>query len=426
MNEKIRLLTISVNAWNDTNSTGNTFSNVLGGFSNNKVANIFCRNEIPHNNIASVYFKITERDIINKILGRKNSVGRVLKFKDFKTIEEDFQYKNLKGRRPTLLLFARELIWGLGNWKAEALDTFLVNFKPDVIYMHGHMGFYMHKLLKYCQEKTNAKTVLFFGDDMYSYKSYSPFMNLYQFMMRKYLKTSILNADLLYGGSQELCDEYTKIFGKTFKLLYKGIDSINRTSDEKKKDFPITITYTGNLLFGRWETLEMLAKEIEIINKTKQTFFLKIFTQTTITDEMRKKIEIPGSSKIYGKVSYEEVKKLLKKSDIVLHVESFSNKEIKKTRLSFSTKIVDNIQSGSCVMAIGPEKLSSIKYLKNSNSAITISDISDISNVLKNIASNPEIISNYEVKMLRFSDKNHNKKHIQNRVYNELSQLIKC
>jgi hypothetical protein len=71
---------------------------------------------------------------------------------------------------------------------------------------------------------------------------------------------------------------------------------------------------------------------------------------------------------------------ILAKADIVLHAESFAKKEIRKTRLSFSTKIIDCMQSGSCLLAIGPESTASIRFLQGEGIAETIvtDDVSDI------------------------------------------------
>lgn len=61
---------------------------------------------------------------------------------------------------------------------------------------------------------------------------------------------------------------------------------------------------------------------------------------------------------------YEKMKKLMNQSDIVLLVESFNQDNISDVQYSFSTKIIDCLQSGCGVMAIGPQNISAIEYLR--------------------------------------------------------------
>jgi len=423
METNTRLLTLSVNAWDNSVCTGNTFTNFFGKFDKSDVANIFCRNEKPDNLICGRYFKITERDIfLNIFLGM--GVGFVYKPEDGSdNSSNNNEYSHFKWFKPTLLLFLREWLWSIGSWKNERLDQFLFEFKPDVIYMHGHMGYYMHKLLAYCQVKTGAKVVLFFGDDMYSYKTYNPMKNLYQFFMRKWLNKSILIADLLYGGSKPLCTEYNNMFNKRFNLLYKGCDLTGSIIKEKYHN-PIIITYTGNLNYGRWEALTKLVNEIETVNKESVKFKLNIFTQTQLRDSISKALNRGESSKVFGKISYEKVKSVLSNSDIVLHVESFSKEQRKITRLSFSTKIIDCMQSGSCIMAIGPKDVASIQYLIETNSALVVTEKNGIRMLLSNILENKSCIVEYAIKMNKYAKIHHDINLVQREVLKNIMSII--
>jgi hypothetical protein len=422
MKESLKILTLSVNAWNDTYCTGNTFSNFLGRFSEDNIANIFCRNEVPSNNICKLYFKITENDILLNLVDKKHKAGYIYTYK--RDISNGTNiYNFFKHIRPTFFLFIRELLWSFGTWKNNDLDNFLLDFKPDIIYMHGHLGYYMHKLLWYCKKKTNAKIVLFFGDDMYSYKSYNPIKNIYHFFMRKYLKKSIDMASLIYGGSEPLCIEYSELFHRRFNLLYKGLDFANNKIIDKNQNKIINITYAGNLLYGRWITLAYLAKEIKEINKNSIKAKLNIYTQTPINKRINEALNIPNASEILGKIPYNEVKEKLFMSDIVIHVESFLPHEIKKTRLSFSTKIMDCIQSESCVLAIGPQDVASIKYLQSIDSAIVITDLKDIKMLLNKIIENPQLIIDAKMGIYNFSKEYQSIQSVQLQVYNDINSL---
>ena len=65
-----RVLLITRNAWNESNSTGSTASNLFVDFQESNLANIYCRNESINNNLCKRYFKITEKSIIKSIINR--------------------------------------------------------------------------------------------------------------------------------------------------------------------------------------------------------------------------------------------------------------------------------------------------------------------------------------------------------------------
>ena len=172
-------------------------------------------------------------------------------------------------------------------------------------------------------------------------------------------------------------------FSKKITPLYKGCDFTNPV--KQKINNPIRITYAGNLLFGRLETLEYLAKRIDEINSQESKLFLEIYSGTPIGFKEEKRLNIEGSSKFFGKRQYSEITKILNDTDISLHIESFEESEIDKVRYSFSTKIIDCLQSGSVLMAIGPKGISSIEYPKKIKGTIVIDDLDEVSENLKKI-----------------------------------------
>lgn len=69
-------------------------------------------------------------------------------------------------------------------------------------------------------------------------------------------------------------------------------------------------------------------------------------------------------------------------------MESFEEVEMQKTKYSFSTKIIDYLQSGSVILAIGPKDISSMRYLSNIPGVVSINDVNDLIFVLKEMIEN--------------------------------------
>lgn len=63
----LRILILSNTPWDNSNSFGNSFSNIFSGIDNIEIANIYCRYGEPDNCIVKKYFQITEKSLI-KIL----------------------------------------------------------------------------------------------------------------------------------------------------------------------------------------------------------------------------------------------------------------------------------------------------------------------------------------------------------------------
>ncbi len=396
----MRILTISLNAWNNSMATGNTFSNFFGD-ANDEVefANIFCREEAIENTLCKKYFRVTEKDIIRSLIDRSQPCGHEQTPEPAvsKSHMTNSRFSSLKHLifhkwRPSSFLFARELIWSLNNWKSDALNKFVTEFNPDIIYMHGHNNWYMHRLLWHCQAISKAKIALFFGDDMYGYKSRMPLSYIYQKKLRSVLRQSVSKSDLLLGGSHELCDEYSGIFNRHFLPQFKTC-SLPQTIDRKLSQ-PFEIVYAGNLLYGRDRMLITVANAINNVNqKFGNIFKLSIYSNSTVDKKTKKLLDNREYSFIFPPRPYKEIVKILNETDFTVFIESFKKSDIANTRLSFSTKIIDYLQSASGLIVYGPRNIASVSYLINSNIGLFADSQKSIEKLLESIYRNPEIIN---------------------------------
>ena len=71
----MRVLVISRNAWDDTNSIGNTLSNFFGSLESVEFANIYFRSSNPNNAVCKRYYRATEKDILKNWF-LPNKIGR--------------------------------------------------------------------------------------------------------------------------------------------------------------------------------------------------------------------------------------------------------------------------------------------------------------------------------------------------------------
>lgn len=421
-----RLLVITANAWSDKIALGNTISNHLSGWDKSKLSNLYLRNGEIDNECCEAYFKISEKEVVTSLFSKKDLGSEIeyikaVKNQPARVVSKASKIKNIIIRiRPTFVLFLRELFWKIGFQRTKKFSAFLKKNEPAIIYVGCPHLIYPHRILHYVRQITNAHIVIFFGDENYSYKSYWPLSLLYQFWLRYWIRKTISISSINYAATTELCDYYSNITGKEFKVLHKGISFLSSSTITNSK--PIKIVYAGNLLYGRWQTLSLLAKAIEEVCKGQIEFELSIYTGTALSKEMERSLNTRSSS-VKGAVPFNEVKKIMKEVDIVLHVESFDKKNILKTKYSFSTKITDCIESGNCVMGIGPSEIASINFLKKSESALVANSYGEIVFHLQKISLDYKIINYYKIKMYEFSKDLFDINYIQEKMYKEIKEL---
>jgi len=423
----LRILIITQHPWKETNNIGNTLSNIF--FNNNgfySISNLYCRADSPINNICKEYFRITEKELLKSIITQKQC-GTIFSSKNIFVDEKEIIlerkfYNFFAQNKYPFFLYLREFIWKYGKWKSKYLNQFIQSINPDIIFIHGFDCLYMWDVLFYVIKLTNAKLVTFITDDIYSNK-YKGFLGkIYTNKLRRKIERGIENSSLLYGASNDLCDEYSKIFGKCFRPLYKGVN-IDNIPIKHSVNNPIKIVFAGNLYFGRWKTLALIAEALSVINKNQVFFKMDIYTYSFISKRISKSLKTNDNCKLHNGLGYNEIRKVFIESDIVLHVESFEDSDCKFTRLSFSTKITDYIESGSCIIAIGSIKNASINYLMNTNAALVCTDKEKIIDLFSKIIKDKNIILTYTKKMKEFAMKNLNKEKIRNNLMKDLFSL---
>ena len=406
----MRILVITLNAWNLTNSTGNTITNLFSQLDDNdSVANIYCRDEVIDNTICKQYFRITENDILRNVISPDKCGNLVTHNKNEQESVINNRLNSSQGNRfykhrSICLLLIRELIWGIHTWKNRKLEQFVKGFNPDIIYMHGHYNLYMHKLLSYCQKLTGAKVAMYWGDDMYGRKSKAPLHFFYESLLRNRFKKSIELSSLLFGGSLQLCKEYTQLFGKNFIPFFKECKRIRFEEKDFTED-TISIVYAGNLLFGREDIMVQFVKALDHVNKRNLThhFLLKVYSNTSPAPKSLLYLDDKKNSLFMGPKPYSQVCEEMDKSELALFIESFDNKSILSTRLSFSTKIIDCMQSTAGILAIGPKELASIDYILKNNIGYTITSIDEMETKMSFLSDHPEEINEMNKKKIEFA-----------------------
>lgn len=435
MNPKV--LIISRDSWNDTNNSGNTLSNLFQHWHQDEIAAIYCREEIPNNKICAQYFKISEGLLVKKILGKAKVAGVHQVFSempmaasaDKNAVQNENKEKKIydffRKNRWHIFLWAREFLWSSGLWKSKELKNFIKDFNPDIIYFPTCDSFYMHNLLYYVAKVTPAKVVSFHCDDLVTFRQYSwsPWYWINRYILRKKMDKTIALSTKNYCIIDEQAKVYEAIYHQKFDLLYKTAEFSTKPKD-KEIQSPIKIVYTGNVIYGRIQTIRDLAQVIKNINEQTLQIIFEIYTANPIEISVKEELEsVPGVS-LKGKVNYAEIPGILHSSDILLHVESFEKQQMLATSLSFSTKLVDYFEAGKPIFGIGWEQAASMQYLKANKLGFVASNGEQMQEQLEEILKNKSLLSGISKTVWEFGRQNHNKEIVLHTFESQLKVLV--
>lgn len=369
----MRILIISRTSWDNSNSFGNTFSNIFGGIKDLEIYNVCCQEGDNTNSIVQCAYQMTDRTVLESIEGK--APGHIIEIKGSQGKKRTALTSKITKRRYTLFYIVRDMIWYLGHWWNAELKNFLDKVNPDIIYLPLYASWYMcdvqQKIADYC----NVPLIGHISDDLYSYPPKAlqqPLAYLYRANVRRKIRKLITKCAYVEVFAENMAKEYAKIFKKSFFIIGKGIDvsKVKDISIQPLKKDSISYVYTGNIGNGRYLELAKLAKSLDKYYPAGNAE-LKIYTQSIIVDEMKQTFASCRSLKLCGAVSSDEIRFIQQRADVLVHVESFSVQSIFETRMSFSTKLIDYMQAGKIIYAIGPVEVNSLAILRKYNLAVT-------------------------------------------------------
>lgn len=381
----MKVLVISRNAWDITNSIGNTLSNFFTGIEDLEFANIYFRSSHPDNKNCKLYYRVTEKDIIRNWfsphkLGERflwdsanKKSGATDKELKEKSLIRFIQKNNLK-----LAYKLSNFLWYSKKWLNDNLKDFVEEFKPDVVFTFVKSAPQYYLTVKFLKENYGIPVFSWIADD-----EYSILKNKHKTNEINNIKYILESSSVVTGCTKEICDYYNSVFGCNATPLYKGC--FFSAPVKSTVNSPVKLVYAGNLLYGRFDIIKKISDSLEKIDKGKKKVSFEIYSNTLLSKKDQKYLIQNSCTEYMGKQDYDFIVKRLADADVVLHVESFDSEQILKTKYSFSTKIIDCLQSGNVMLAVGPSDVASIKYVKKIDGAYTIDNLSNLDTGLKEL-----------------------------------------
>ncbi len=429
MNQKRRILVISISSWN-TEVGMNTWPALLEGHDPDCVAHICFRSNVPNNPVCNHYFVLSEGKVIKSILNRKIKTGcEVFPGEGSTELSADLaaqktRYQKLKGHRNAVTLLGRELLWKLGKWKTKELDDFVTSFAPDVILYSMESYLYCNRVCRYVKKLTGAKSIGYFADDNFTYKQQKGFFaNLPRFFQRRSLKKLAKQTDAFFAITPKTKREADAFFGVDCKVLTKPLYNIPEVAYPQTIAFPIRLLYTGNLNIGRDESLLQVARAMQEINREEPKFALTVYTSTPLSEPVREALEATGC-KLNDAIPQSAVLERQREADLLLFLEATKGKNAKIARLSFSTKITDYFSAGRCIFAVGCPDIAPVEYLRENDCALIAGNEEQMEKQLRRIAEAPQLLAQYAQNAALCAARNHEKNKVLDLFNNTIESVV--
>lgn len=421
----MKILILSKEAWRDEQNGGNVLSNMFTHF-DAEYAQIYCNEQEPNNALCYLYYQMTDKMMVKNIIHR-SKVGRALdyqtSFQNTKAKDESFKGTASKFGG-SLKRVIRELVWKFGKWNAQEIVDFAKSFNPDVIFAPCYGNHYMQRLTVLVHDALRIPVISYISDDFYTNNQikFSPVFWANHFLLRKHTRKMFKLYSLVYTMTDEQKEQCEKDFGANMKILRKS-GTFDVQYDKKTINSPIKFVYAGGIYLNRWKTLGILADIMRKINSDGIKMTLDVYTNNAMNEEMNLMLNDGQTSFVHKAVSMATLRDIYHKSDVALHAEGFDITNRHVVRMSFSTKIVDCLDSGCAVMAICDEKQAGFAYLKRNDAAICVSDLSQLELKLLEMVNNKGIILDYQHKAFELGRKNHLENDINTMLTTDFNQF---
>lgn len=429
-----KVLIVSRVTWDDTRGTSSTLSNLFADYDPEKLAHIYIETRQPNTRCCHRFFQISEFSLIHKLYKWRTKTGHAIDTKkaDDEKVDERIASQEaaamhyVRGHRSAIYSFMREALWAFNGWKSKELEQFIVDFNPDVVWMDGSPLLLMNRLYDHVLKIAKKPASIFMQDDVYTYESCGKdfLAKVKKHRLRRLVKRVVKQCDNMFVASPKMKREYDEIFGVNSTFIAKSIDYNDEIKIGINIHQPLRMVYMGQVIYGRIYSLIAIANTLKKINASGEKLQLSIYTNNQISDKLKSQLMVPGSVNLCDPVPYTEVQKVIANNDIVVFVESFDPRYCKVARLSFSTKICDYLASGKCILAVGPADSAPLEYFKEEDAAIVATSADGIEEQILRL-SNQQAVEDYAQKAHACALRNHDRKRMDDIIYNKLIELAK-
>ena len=402
------VLVFSNNCFSKSKSNGRTLANFFIGWPKDKLAQFYIQNEMPDSPVCDNYFKVTDGQALRSIVKRIEINGSVSINKSNKESSNKRVNKKNAKRTPFTCL-VRDFIWDTRKWRNNNFNRWIDEFSPELILIQAGDSSFMLKLATDIAKERNIPLVIYNSEDYYFKNenyftdSKMPFIySIFRYRLKKQFDKTMNYTSYCIYNTETLRNTYYSRFKDNSDIIMTN--TALEGNIERKSNEILKISYLGNLGIGRHKSLIDIANAVGQVNAS-----IKVNVYGKIpNDSVQKDFNACKFIEYKGLVSYEEVVKVMKSSDLLIHTENFSEFYKNDLKHAFSTKIADCLGSGTCLMLYAPENLACTQYLIENKAAYVITENDNLEESIKYILENDDLRKKYAETGLIIAKENHN------------------
>lgn len=378
-----RVLIVSHNPLSATANNGKTMAMLFTGWPTDRLAQLFVYPATPDSPVCVRYWRVTESDLLTaRLSGGKRQAGGPVTIahtaeRPDGTTTQARLFSRLRVLNAPVLDLLREGIWAGGQWDTPALQRWIDDFKPELLYFFVGGSVFAYNIVLSLIEQYRLPLVLHFTDDYWSDPQQAGFLTRRYHRQRTARFANLLQAStarLVIGDA--MGQDFARRYGHTYQTFMSCLEdtawsdpSITRPPRER-----IRFVYTGGLHLDRWQSIQEIGMALAELEAEGLYGELLIYTNPLNSASYHDALTLPPVMRMAGWATADQMPQILQDADVLVHVESFHPKQRAYTHLSVSTKIPEYLMAGRCLLAYGPAEIASIRYFTESNSGIVVGD----------------------------------------------------
>jgi glycosyltransferase involved in cell wall biosynthesis len=392
------------------------------GWPRESLAQFYIQNATPDFSLCGNYYRITDKDALYALLkGGKD--GKIAE--DIPQTDPSAPRHAMRPRRTPLRMILRDFVWRTGRWKSKSFYSFIDGFSPEAVILQAGHSVFMFRLAAEISESRNIPLIIYNSEGYYfNKKSFfldAPRSSLYPVFHRrlqKSIRKALAQSEYCIYSCEKLERKYKEVFEHRSATIMMSAELCEY--EEKTANIPPVVSYLGNLGIKRHESLIEIS---EIMQQINADWYLDVYGKITGADAFA--ILRSKGIRYHGFVPYETVAEAMRRSDILVHAESFDKKVSTNWEFGFSAKIADSLACGVPLLLYAPETFACCEYLIREAGAHTVTERSQLYTVFEKLFGDEAYRKQHISKARQLAQANHNSETNQKRFLDIIQEAVR-